>query len=91
MKAIINNQNCFIDWAHFTDEDGSQPKGTQCRISDTTPSHTVLAVGQTILSKKDQFDKKIGRKLSLKRALEAGSVSKQERKVIWNNYLNNDK
>jgi len=90
MKVTINNQACFIDWVHFTKPCEGIQIGTHCRILNAT-DHSIVAVGATQLSVKDQFDKKVGRKLSLQRVLKAANVPKPDRKAIWVSFLTNVK
>jgi len=81
MKVEIKEKNYFINWKHLTDGNN---KGTICSI---ILGDLVIAEGKTKLSLKDIFDKKIGRKLSLKRALKDGGFSREERKKVWRSYL----
>lgn len=62
--------------------------GTRCILQNDFEE----VVGVSLCHKNDTFDKEIGRKLSLKRALEeAVTVSKAERTQIWENYRHSTK
>lgn len=73
----------------------ASPKGlrdTLCTISEVDLSKTgkekysQIAQGRACLSHKDVFNKHVGRKLALTRAL--NQLSKHERRQIWNAYKN---
>lgn len=61
-----------LSFAHPEGDDGR--RSTICRIFEVTPGASLkdaifLAKGETVCSKKDNFDKAVGRKLALQRAL----------------------
>lgn len=47
-----------------------------------------VSTGIAQCSIKDNFSRKIGRKIALKRALDDSGMSKDERKEVWTDYLN---
>ena len=53
--------------------------------------NSFLLVGTAYLAEEDQYVKEIGRKISLSRALEHSSFTKDERAKIWECYLNRKK
>jgi len=69
--------------------------GTYCYIKEFVPDKKgedlhVVSVGQAVLSPNDwgKFDKKIGRKIALTRALKVfTALTKDQRKVFWDQYL----
>lgn len=65
------------------------PKFTVCFIKDENKQTLVEA--RTIRSVKDQFCKEVGRRYSLAKALRnmfPGTENKNNRKVVWEKYLN---
>jgi len=50
--------------------------------------NTEIARGVAICHDKDQFNKEVGRKKALRRAISEISLSKDERKAIWDDYNN---
>ena len=45
----------------------------------------LVSTGKTVRSQTDQFDKYVGRKLALKRALE--EIDRDTRRIFWNTYF----
>ena len=73
-----NLQVCF---AHINNET------TVCTVSNANRISTGIAVKGT----KDLFNKDVGRKLALKRALNNLKASKEQRTKVWNDYRNMSK
>jgi len=82
MKTLINNETYFISWVHST-------KGTVCNI--TKEGFVPFVNGESILAHGDRMNKKIGRHISLTRALKNTNWNKQQRKNIWDSYLSTQK
>ena len=86
-----NNQvpNYHIYWSYDLVKHGnpvSVTVGTTCFIKN---NGEIIATGHSVLSPKEpRFVKEVGRKLSLRRALQEGNFSKEERTVIWQRYFN---
>lgn len=57
---------------------------TTCSIF--TRDGRLVSSGEAQCSKKDMFSKETGRKVSLKRALESSSFTKEERAAVWEDY-----
>lgn len=57
---------------------------TTCSIF--TKEGVLLSSGEAECSKKDMFSKDTGRKVSLKRALETGPFTKEQRAAVWEDY-----
>lgn len=82
MKIEVKGETLFVGWNHKREGD---EKGTSCII--TKVEGEPIAVGKSLLAMGDTFDKKIGRKLSLTRAMKAAEFSREDRKNIWTAYL----
>lgn len=67
--------NFNISWKHMV-EDGR----TICSVYQ---DDKLLNAGIANLSENDQYDRRIGRKVSLTRALKGTALSKAERTVVW--------
>ena len=76
-----------ISWVHNMDGARDFAKGTKCIIKDKEGN--TIGVGYAVLSEKDQFSRKIGRKVSLSRALKSSNLDKMYRKGIWDLYRSN--
>jgi hypothetical protein len=61
------------------------PRSTEVTVIDSKGKEVT---GKSICSKKDLFQKETGRKIALKRALEQLSLTKEERKRVWDDYRN---
>ena len=48
----------------------------------------VVSIGASTVSVDDHYNRKLGRKLTLKRALQSSDLTKEERTSIWKDYLN---
>jgi len=80
----MKSQSYTIKWKHHQKPITGKAH-TECQIIDTD-SETVLAGGIATLSEKDQYDKNIGRKVSLSEAMDNLSLSKEQRAKIWEDY-----
>jgi len=77
-----------VNWQYGRAENGT-PLFVNCNIYEKiSPEESVLvASGRAICSQKDIFDKEIGRKLSLSRAMKDHIfLSKEDRRNVWENY-----
>lgn len=90
MIITIDNTKFKVMFEHTNKED---VKGTSCtikRISNynnpEASREETLITTHTICNPKDNFEKEVGRQLSLKRALEHCGFSKPIRKIFWNAY-----
>ena len=69
---------------YFKHNRKSIPEHTECTIKKD--GVLVVATGFAVLCKTDQFDKRIGRKISLARALKTGGFNKKTKTQIWEQY-----
>lgn len=65
---------------------------TQCLITvgnstDAVEKRTLLGTGVATQSAKDQFNRRVGRKVSLTRAIKESTTDKSLRQYIWENYF----
>lgn len=75
-----------FEWLYIKDSLGWGPT-TVCNLRLDDGVYT----GEAYTNLKDRFIKDFGRKLSLKRALTNLFLTKEDRTVIWNAYLNRSK
>lgn len=75
----------------YTRDDEDQPYAVTCDIYDTSKpiNEDFIGSGESYCNPVDQFSKKRGRKIALKRAIE--HLSREERKVIWEAYFKRSK
>lgn len=64
------------------------PYKTKCFITDGKERGKILGVGVSTCSEKDRFNYTTGRKIALRRALNTANFSREERKEVWEKYLN---
>ncbi|MFA5154148.1 MAG: hypothetical protein WC554_16480 [Clostridia bacterium] len=74
--------NYRIRWFYPKDKKSQR---TVCVLSSETSE---LAITEAKCIKTDEFNKEIGRKLSLSRALQTANVKKEDRSKIWDVYRN---
>lgn len=85
---IINNVNGKDYRINFKHE---IPKSTSCSIEivDTggrfNDSGKTISESKAICDPRDNFDKSVGRKIALRRAME--NIGKSERQAIWSGYF----
>lgn len=82
LKVTVGDATILVAFQH------TQTKKTyitQCFLK--TAGNAVFAQGEAKKYKNDPLDKNLGRKLALKRALEAGGVTKEARVAIWTKYF----
>lgn len=89
--------NYYVDFEHFTPSDETNLSlpmelvsfvhgKTKCTIRNADDN--IVSVYVVYCSMKDQYNRRVGRKLSLTGALKFNSIiSKEERKQIWNDYF----
>jgi len=89
MKVTINNTEYYVYWKHIQE---GRYKGTKCFIIDNKTEKMIIE-GMGVLHPNDNFNKKIGRKISLTKALnnydsmmEEDSWKKEGRTMFWNEY-----
>ena len=73
----------YVDFYYDRDKDNKLTGITYCCISDGT---ILIAVAAASCYYKDQFNKKLGRKIALTKGL--ASLSKENRAAIWKDYIN---
>lgn len=86
-----------FEYLYVTDllSDTKEPYATICTIekgngytiqnSETKREWNKVVEGMTVCSEEDQFDRVVGRKVALTRALKG--LPKEHRKIIWDAYL----
>jgi hypothetical protein len=93
MKVNLLGQVYIVKWKHplfkitlpKTNET-VEVRGTECSIKDMNSG--IYGLGTAVCSKKEQFAKDRGRKISLARAFKSqGVFKKPDRKVFWDEYL----
>lgn len=93
MKINVNGKTMHLDFFYYrtksktktgfvSDTSSGHPIGVECRI--TLPGFKPYADGSAYCNPVDRFEKSIGRRLSLERALQ--TFSKSERRDIWAQY-----
>lgn len=107
MKVELQNRSVIVIWKHDRYKRILGPKGklingkelkdksTTCEIISS--ENVILGIGMCMLHKGDKYDKNVGRKLSLKYALENAVepingediclLNREERSAIWNKYF----
>ncbi len=99
----IDENELLIFWRHRIPNQIS-PKSIISKRADITVNNgtttctlalgkreTVVSTGVATTSIKDQFNRKVGRKLALTRALAQTSYSKELRQVVWDTYHQTEK
>lgn len=87
----IDGYDYRISFKH--DGPGYSPRTTTCSIEKVTAGGRfkddgqVIATGIASCDSRDNFDKSIGRRLSMKRAMNKSNFSRAERIRIWEAYL----
>lgn len=68
-------------------ESATGTAGTDCELEITSPSGKVMRfMGGSTLHPGDKFDKEIGRKVSLARALTSSGLGREDRALVWEAY-----
>ena len=73
----------YVDFFYERDEDNKLTGITYCYLSDEI---RLITVAVASCYYKDQFNKKLGRKAALTKALAV--LAKDERATIWKDYIN---
>ena len=83
MKVATNHGIYIVKWKHENQDENGERK-THCfvRLADQKES---VATGHAICSPEDNFNKQIGRKLSLSRALR-NWFTRDDRMYFWKEY-----
>lgn len=92
MKTNIGKKTMIIKWRHNNPNQVTNNLNqvscnngfTECFIKDTDGK--VYANTTAICSGEDNFNKNVGRKISLARALNEINISKTERQQVWHDY-----
>lgn len=92
MKFTLKTKEYLVKWKHLYEVEvdiGKQityrvPKGTICKIY---LEEEKLAEGLAIVHPNDNFNKKVGRKVSFTKALNSMRFTKSQRTNIWKQYL----
>ncbi len=86
MKVLMEGKTFRVNWQHLKIEDADKPwdHATICYVR---LDEKMLACSSSHCSRKDQFKKATGRKISLRRALGVTTLSKNQRRVFWEAYL----
>ena len=79
-------RNFRVRWQYS----GKNRSKTMCFVDELMGDNEVLLLSSVSIRKhsKDQWVKEVARKRSMKRALEAANLTKEERKTIWESYFN---
>jgi len=91
MKVKLNSGiEYWVSWYHenflSTPEEKSITSNTQCIIENKVNTH-IIGKGIAKLGKKEkQFNKDLGRKISLKKAMSNIGLNKETRTLFWNEY-----
>lgn len=98
MKITLGNKQYIVSWQYIR-EDGLTPT-TLCTISEILPDNTLAQVAQGSVGCyfKDNFNKNVGRKLSLERAMKQQVpndtkgqweqlFAKEQRLAVWKEYF----
>ena len=84
MKITLKDQVYIVKWKHPVNEEGQRV--TECSIKDENSG--IYGLGTAVCSKKEQFVKDKGRKISLARAFKSQKVfKKNDRKAFWDEYF----
>lgn len=82
----MKTEHFKIFWRYIVKKKKHQTDCTIVNLND----NFIVGKGSTLCSKKDQFQKDIGRKISLSRALSQGdkaySLTKEQHAEIWEGY-----
>jgi hypothetical protein len=90
---IVDSLSIKVSFKHYpVTEDDKISFETVCSIVPTGQKAPFIC-GVAFCSKKDQFNKEVGRKLALKRALDRNLANwdKIQRTIIWKAYFNRSK
>jgi hypothetical protein len=91
MKIVLSDKKTYlIGFSHsvLPYSIGFSDRQTQCFIHELNDKNEkiLLYADCAICSIKDQFNKNVGRKISLQRCLSMSCFSKEDRTQIWNSY-----
>ena len=82
MKIDTNSGKIFVvKFAYEYESD--VPEATNCVVTD--PQKTFEATGRAVCDSRDEFVKRIGRKIALKKAV--ATFPRETRKQIWDGYI----
>ncbi len=101
MILTVNNNEYIVKFTHtqtggkrvtkLSVHDEPLIRHTECKILTPIEGKEMpgfVSIGYAKCHPKDNFNKETGRQLSLKKALEDGDFSKEERTEFWNAYRN---
>ncbi len=84
MKVEVDGHIYTVDWQHIRGGEKNDFNAiTDCFIIDENGHY--IGYDHAICSKKDNFDRSIGRKLSLARAI--SGLKKEQRRKFWEAYF----
>jgi hypothetical protein len=83
-KVTINNNEYEVKFRHYHRDFDDKYPGTACFIVGVDG---FIRVGETLLHPKDNYDRNIGRKMSMARALKESRFPKGIRKMFWKEYF----
>ena len=75
-------ENYFISWSY------PKTKKTHQTICVIEVENTEIGIANAKCMKTDEYNKNLGRKLTLTRALKNANISKKDRTKIWDAYRN---
>lgn len=78
----------IVKWLHPFRDDGRRVTICVIRSKDTDE---IVKTGESIVSPNDQFDRKVGRFISFKRAMTDIRLFKKEKRAIWDAFKSNIK
>lgn len=95
-KVTVDSKEYKIEWSHsrwdldWKDMEVIQPDvraTTRCLVKTDAPISTVVEGGFSFCAWSDNFSRKVGRKLSLQRALLNSDFTQAQRKQVWDQVL----
>lgn len=81
----VKFQHTYVPGVTFEGKETKTPVSTKAIVIDRDGQ--VIAEKVAVCYFKDKFEKRVGRKIALSRALTASHLPKEERKEIWDTYL----
>lgn len=86
MIVNLNGTQYSVRFRHTQDESN---RHTECKILQPIEGKEMpgfISIGYARCHPKDNFSKETGRQLSLKKALDDGNFSKEDRTTFWSEY-----
>ena len=86
MKVKLNSGvEYWVGWSHFPNNITDEPH-TVCQIQNETNKEIFLDAIAVLSTKDKYFIKDVGRKISMKKAMNAIGLNKETRKLFWIEY-----